>query len=641
MTKFNLMDTAKSKLKKYGILRAIYNLRKKSFTGIFRTKLLNITKEGTLVKLFARLEIKIGNGRFVYFIDENICCYGNAIPISNFTIDYSKIVNGSLSALKSGYGTDMDAAADALIFFAVRIANTLQRVGDNRAAWFFDMVDKPVDSLSSALQRILFINQIIWQTGHKLNGLGRLDFILDAFADEANAYTIIKDFCETLHSHYNFKSSVLLGDTGQIIVLGGRNEDGSYFRNRLTDIFLKVNPEINLPDPKILLRVCADTPREIWEKAVKCLISATGSPLFSNDDVVVPAMLEYGYEKSDVYKYTVSACWEPYLPGLSRDPNNSASLNFALPLVRVLEKAGDADLFDFERFIAAYETELTNEAENIGRRLDEIVFNKEPVVSLFFDDCRKTNADIAVGGAKYNNFGVTGVGMPNVINALLNIKKFVFEDKKYSLKEMQSALAANYVGYDNIHNDLKGSNTPKFGDDETVILTNRITKSVSDYYRVRKNKFAGGIKFGLSSPGYISGGKLTNATADGRKAGEHFATHISAEGYPYTQLINFASKLEYNNGRFNGNVVDFFVAPNFIKNNFDKFVDFLILAQKQGYFQMQMNVVSAQTLIEARKNPKAFPDLIVRVWGFSAYFKDLPDSYKDVLIERALAAEGR
>ena len=56
---------------------------------------------------------------------------------------------------------------------------------------------------------------------------------------------------------------------------------------------------------------------------------------------------------------------------------------------------------------------------------------------------------------------------------------------------------------------------------------------------------------------------------------------------------------------------------------------------------MQMNVVSSDILIEAKNNPKAFPNLIVRVWGFSAYFNDLPNDYKDLLIERALTNEGK
>ena len=56
---------------------------------------------------------------------------------------------------------------------------------------------------------------------------------------------------------------------------------------------------------------------------------------------------------------------------------------------------------------------------------------------------------------------------------------------------------------------------------------------------------------------------------------------------------------------------------------------------------MQMNVVDSKTLIDAKKHPEKYKHLIVRVWGFSAYFNDLPDEYKMVLINRALASEGK
>ena len=99
--------------------------------------------------------------------------------------------------------------------------------------------------------------------------------------------------------------------------------------------------------------------------------------------------------------------------------------------------------------------------------------------------------------------------------------------------------------------------------------------------------------------------------------------------------------MNYGKSRFNGNVVDFMVSPDFIHHNWEKFVDFLILSVKAGFFEMQMNVVSSKQLLGAREHPESFPNLIVRVWGFSAYFKDLPEEYKDVLIERALKNEQR
>ena len=56
---------------------------------------------------------------------------------------------------------------------------------------------------------------------------------------------------------------------------------------------------------------------------------------------------------------------------------------------------------------------------------------------------------------------------------------------------------------------------------------------------------------------------------------------------------------------------------------------------KEGVFQLQLNVVSSEMLIKAKANPDYMPNLIVRVWGFSAYFNELPEDYQDMLIERA------
>lgn len=125
----------------------------------------------------------------------------------------------------------------------------------------------------------------------------------------------------------------------------------------------------------------------------------------------------------------------------------------------------------------------------------------------------------------------------------------------------------------------------------------------------------------------------------GRKSGMPYNTHISCLDASYTEVVNFAAKLDYNHNRFNGNVVDFFTTPGFIENNFDKFVLFMKGSISMGFFQMQMNIMDSKTLIDAKANPSNYAGLIVRVWGFSAFFNDLPESYKDLLIERAIAAE--
>ena len=177
---------------------------------------------------------------------------------------------------------------------------------------------------------------------------------------------------------------------------------------------------------------------------------------------------------------------------------------------------------------------------------------------------------------------------------------------------------------------------------EIIDLTNDITKFTSDIFASRNNMFGDKFKFGLSAPSYISKSPNVDASLDGRKNAEPFNVHISYENnQDYTELMRFASKLKYTEHRFNGNVVDFMVSPDFIRKNLEKFTDFIKLSLDMGVFQMQLNVVDSKTLIDAQKNPDKYPNLIVRVWGFSTYFNDLPKDYQDVLIKRALEHEGK
>ena len=108
---------------------------------------------------------------------------------------------------------------------------------------------------------------------------------------------------------------------------------------------------------------------------------------------------------------------------------------------------------------------------------------------------------------------------------------------------------------------------------------------------------------------------------------------------PATELLSFAMKLDYNRNRLNGNVIDFITSPGMLRQNRDKYVALLRTSFAGGIFQLQMNVVDSKTLIAAKADPNLFPQLVVRVWGFSAYFNDLPEEYQDVLIARTLESE--
>lgn len=626
--------------------------------------------ETCFYKLCRNMDITPDGNRFVYFFDFD---FRFSTSIENIAPDYSKIINQGINTL---YYEESDCTNDFcrrynsvvsdLMLLADRIIESLKKqITDTKTAvsknaktvekqiqWFENMKTNKAESFEEALQRILYLNQLIWQTGSRLVGLGRLDMLLYPYYETDMAQgtltkeqtkQLIKEFLQTLHGHYWFKSTKHLGDTGQVIILGGSDTEGSYTENELTYLFLESVKECQLSDPKIVLRVNARMPRKLMEEAVRCMQTGIGSPLLSNDDVIIPKLTAFGIEKEDAYAYTTSACWEPLIGGKSSSMNNQYLLIYIGALNTLLREEPLKHLDSFEALKEQFRIYLRREVIKCEKGIYAQVLRRNTLYSVFITGCKENKKDIVDGGAVYHNVGMTTAGLGNVVNALLNIKKHVYEDHTYSLVDVKKMCLFGYEEYPGAENLLLTENR-KFGqDDEAVIaLSNEIQKYVSSLTENFRTPIGGKLKFGISSPSYLTAGSIVGASFDGRRAGEPLIVHISNESAAsYTELINFAAALDYGDNRFNGNVLDFMVSPSFLENHFDKFVTLLMRGNEVGYFQMQTNVISSDMLQEAKRSPEKFPNLIVRVWGFSAYFVELPENYQDLLIQRALRNEGK
>lgn len=595
------------------------------------------------------------NKRFFSSIDIYKTWEQHGRQMDNCPSDYSLFINNSLRQLMyegeelTEFEKDNNVVIGAIIDYINRVVKKLKistnKNKKNIIAWLNNFIDQPAKGVEDALQRVILINQLLWQTGHRLVGYGRLDLILDGVLKQSNISDdelrdIICDFLAAQHNYYVFKSDALVGDTGQIIILGGLDCNDNYFHNRLTLQFIRAIEKMQLPDPKVLLRVCNDTPLYLWEAAIKCASTGIGCPLFSNDDRVVPALISYGYEKEDSFNYTTSACWEP-IPGKCYEQNNIGLINFAAPFDLISQKDDLDSIASFDEYLWYYCIHLKGHAMYVARKLDEIEWAKDPFMSATAKAYRENGADISMGSGKYNNYGILSIGFSNAINSLINIQEYVFNQKLFTLKELNEMRLNNFVGREDVVILLRNS-SEKFGKDNRKIeeLCNYILRDLDEELSCYRNKFGGHVKFGLSSPSYLTIGKLSPATFDGRRENESYGVHISADsGVAYTELMEFSSKLDYNKGRLNGNVVDMMVSPDFIQKNFDKFQFFMIKNIKKGVYQLQLNVVSSEMLKRAKADRNYMPNLIVRVWGFSAYFNQLPEEYQDMLIERAVKNE--
>lgn len=579
--------------------------------------------------------------------------------IGNITINYEYLLN------KGIYGIEVDIKnmiesmenkndfCTSVLIVLEGIKKYIDRVKDSQKqkkktqSFLKNIPFKKAQTFQEALQSILFLNSLIWTFDGYLVGLGRLDKVLFEYykRDIANgtitrekALVLVKKFLSLLHRDYIYKSNTLKGDTGQVIVLGG---DDRYLE--LTELFMDAFLELKIPDPKIVLRVFDGMPKRIWEKALKIVSLGVGYPLFSNDNKVIESMVLFGYNEKDARNYCVSACWEPLIEGCSFDQNNIGQIVFTEPLHKIIK--GDEKIKNYELFFYRYLFFLKEYVESIVKDIDLIRYRPNPLLSIFVNDCISKMKDISEGGARYNNYGILTLGLSNTVNSLVNIKKIFSENNnsEEALLYIRNFVLTNYDGNEELIKEFK-EKFNIFGkyNEEGIRISNLLIEACNEVLEGKVNYLGGRYKIGYSSPNFINTGKHIEATLDGRRKGEPLNVHISLTNSwsEITELFVFSSKLNYVNS-FNGGVTDIIIEKNKIVKYFEKYLELIKRFFGIGGFQLQVNVLNYEELVKAIKNPELYPDLIVRIWGFSAYLKDIPDEYKELLLKRYIEYENK
>ena len=559
-------------------------------------------------------------------------------PLKEKLIEIEKLPK---SDFKKALLITLNSIHDLLIRISFELRNNANHRNNQLADYIDNIWDRNCNSFDEAIQRILFFNALFWQNKHRQNGIGRLDYWLEPYysndikkgiLSHEQAKSYLAKMIKILGKDQKAKSnSEFPGDTGQVIIIGGIDENGINVDNEITHLLLEIYQENPVPDPKLIFRTNSSTTDETWLGVAKSIIKGSGSPLIVNEDLIFPLMEKFGYSKDDLYNLGTSACWEPLIIGKSLDQNNCIP---NIPIVKVVEDV--LKMYpnkDYNEFVSNIDSTITSTIAGWNLNIN---FDRSSLLSLFFDDCIKKRTDFTQGGAKYSYHGILIVSLPNLINSMLNIKKYIYDDKIIDIQYAINCLEQDFEGYED-YRILMQQNPLKFGSTETEVIN--LTQHILDVIERATSKrtmFGKKIKVGFSSPGYIGLAKNCKATMDGRRKGEPFAVHISpiSSDIDILKVFDFASKLNYSGCNINGNVVDFIVPSAYAKNP-EKFAFLLKSAFEKGVYEAQLNVLDKETLIDAKAHPEKYPNLIVRIWGFSAYFNDLPEEYKDNLIQRA------
>ncbi len=180
------------------------------------------------------------------------------------------------------------ATIDAVLDLAARYREEALRQGNQELADTLQAVPAgPAKTFRQAVQALRFVHSALWLSGHYHVGLGRFDQYMLKYAlndvEEGRAtwqdiVDMTAEFFVALNKDSDLYPGIQQGDNGQSMMLGGVNREGRTSVNRLTHIVLDVTRQIRFIDPKINLRVNADTPREILLKAAELTKIGLGFP---------------------------------------------------------------------------------------------------------------------------------------------------------------------------------------------------------------------------------------------------------------------------------------------------------------------------------------------------------------------------
>lgn len=443
-----------------------------------------------------------------------------------------------------------------------------------------------------------------------------------------------------------------------LITLGGLEEDGSSGVNDLTYLMLDVLEEMRLVQPHCCIQLSQKNPDRFLKRACEIIRTGFGQPSIFNSEIIIQELLRQGKSIEDARNGGTSGCVESGAFG-----KENYNLTGYMNMVKIFEitlnngidrrtgekiglETGDPTQFvAFEQLFEAYKKQLKYfidikvRGNNVIERL-YATYMPTPFLSLLVDDCVKKGKDYHDGGARYNTSYIQGVGLGSITDAMTSIKYNVFDQRKLSMQELLKALEDNFVGHERIR-QMFLNRTPKYGNDNDY--ADDVMKCLFDaYYSAidgRKNTKGGTYRINLlPTTVHVYFGSVVGATPDGRTAGEPLSEGVSpvqgADRYGPTAVIKSVAKIDHI--RTGGTLLNQKFTPQILKEDegMDNLVHLVRTYFRLGGHHIQVNVVTADTLRDAQKNPEKYRDLIVRVAGYSDYFCNISRPLQDEIIAR-------
>ena len=509
----------------------------------------------------------------------------------------------------------------------------------------------PPRTFHEAIQLLFLTLVSLWfGEGHPLTSPGRLDQTLRPFyeADRAAGQITPQEAFELICCLYIQMNRILQTGSANSVIVGGRDRLGQDATNELTYLCLAARIAVGLAYPTVAVAWHEDTPSALCDFSMRMLAQGMGDPAFFNDALIVEGLREHGVTQEDAYDYMNSTCVEIKPVGSANIWVTQPYFNLPQSLLKIMSEVavGDRDEpSDFGELSSAVEGELASQIQDAALRLDDTWRQRGaqgcfPLASCFIRDCLGRGCDFDRGGALYNWVENSFVGLANLVDSLVAVRYLVYDKRELSVGALYRILESDFSVHEGLRQRIINS-LPKYGNDvpEPDALARQWAEfliETSEANRVGPHRYVPGFFCWIK---HEQLGAQTGATPDGRPARWPLADGAGGaqgrERMGPTASILSTTKWSHRsvlgglvqNVKFSG---DLLAKAEDRRALWDLIETYL----RRGGFEIQVNIVSRETLLAAQEHPQQYADLLVRVAGYSDYFVKLNAGMQEEIIAR-------
>ena len=595
----------------------------------------------------------------------------------HFHPDYEKLfrlgiggILDEIAARRQGKGITGDqrtvydacrTALEGLVAFARRIGDECDAMAEQHeqdsarwhklAAVCRSVATEPPATFHEAIQ-LMFLTQIALWFGedHGLTCPGRMDQTLRPFyeADLAAGRITRRDAFELICCLYIQMNRILWPGSAVAVMVGGLDRDGQDVTNDLTYLCLAARMATKLVYPTVGLAWHQGVPGELMDFCTRMLATGIGDPAFFNDEVISEGLREHGVADADAHNYMNSTCVEIKVAGASNMWVTQPYFNLPAGLLDVMRAVGEGRTPEPATFEALAEQVQQNLAEKIrqaAERLDKVWQARGqtggfPLASCVVLDCLERGLDFDRGGARYNWVENSFVGLANLVDGLAAVKDLVYDQRELSLAELNKILGGNFEGHEGLRQRILNA-LPKYGNDNDE--ADALAREWAEFLIATTKSNTVGLHCYV--PGFFCWivhermGSETGATPDGRHAGWPLADGAGAaqgrEKRGPTASVLSTTKWNHrevlgglvHNAKFAKSLLQTDDARRALRSVIETYL-------QRGGFEIQINAVGKEVLLDAQEHPEQYPDLLVRVAGYSDYFVHLNRNMQEEVIAR-------